>query len=355
MSSTVLVTGAAGFIGSNLVRHLRRRWPDTPLISYDAVTYSGSEDNLASLADDPLHAFVRGDILDREMLARTLRDHAVTAIIHLAAESHVDRSILSPLEFVRTNVEGTVVLLQEAARAWRGTTGTRFHHVSTDEVFGTLGATGRFSETSPYDPRSPYSASKAASDHFVRAWHETHGLPIVITNCTNNYGPYQFPEKLIPVVITRALAGLPVPVYGNGQNVRDWLFVDDHCEAIAQVFERGTSGETYCIGGECEVANLDLVHRVLDELDRQCGNRPGTSRQLVQFVDDRPGHDFRYAMDTGRVRELGWRPRIPLEDGLRRTVEWYLANQIWLQRALSEAHRTFERAWYGARHHTAQG
>jgi dTDP-glucose 4,6-dehydratase len=350
MRPAVLVTGAAGFIGSNLVRHLRRCWPDTLVISYDAVTYSGSRDNLAALSDDPGHVFVHADILDRATLAHTLREHRVTGIIHLAAETHVDRSIVSALEFVRTNVEGTVVVLQEAARAWHGMTGTRFHHVSTDEVFGTLGATGRFSEASPYAPRSPYSASKAASDHFVRAWHETHGLPIVITNCTNNYGPYQFPEKLIPVVITRALAGQPVPVYGNGQNIRDWLFVDDHCEAIAAVFDRGTTGETYCIGGEREVSNLDLVHLVLDELDRQAGAVPGTSRRLVRFVEDRPGHDFRYAMDTDRVRDqLGWRARVGLEDGLRITVQWYLANQPWLQRAGSEAHRRFEQAWYGPR------
>ncbi len=347
---TLLVTGAAGFIGSNLVRHLRRVWPARPVVSFDLLTYAGNLENLDGLRDDPGHTFVRGDVASRDDVRAVFERFDVTGVFHLAAESHVDRSIVEPLAFVRTNVDGTVVLLQEATRAWRGRTDVLFHHVSTDEVFGSLGHDGAFGPDSRYAPSSPYSASKAASDHFVRSWHATYGLPVVVTSCTNNYGPYQFPEKLIPVVISRALAGEPVPVYGRGENVRDWLHVDDHCAAMTEVFARGQRGATYCIGGQSEVKNLDLVTAVLDEVDRARGLPPGGSRELIRFVEDRPGHDFRYAMDISRIHdELGWSPSVSLGEGLRRTVEWYLAHQDWTERARRGDHEAFESLWYGER------
>ena len=347
---TVLVTGAAGFIGCNLVRHLRRRWPERRLVSFDALTYAGSLLNLETVRDDPGHVFVRGDVADPDAVAAVFEEHAPTGVIHLAAESHVDRSIADPMAFVRTNVEGTAVLLRAASTAWEGRTDVRFHHVSTDEVFGALGPEGSFSEETPYDPRSPYSASKAAGDHLVRAWHHTFGLPVVITNCTNNYGPHQFPEKLIPLVVTKAMAGEPVPVYGRGSNVRDWLYVEDHCDALALVFEAGRPGETYCIGGECERSNLELIHDLLDEVDRQRGVEAGTSRRLVRFVTDRPGHDFRYAMDISRIRrELSWAPATTLREGLALTVRWYLDHADWCEAVRSGAHREFEALWYADR------
>ncbi|MCA9581935.1 MAG: dTDP-glucose 4,6-dehydratase [Myxococcales bacterium] len=347
MKGSVLVTGAAGFIGSNLVKHLRGRWPDRKIISFDSLTYAGSLENLADLRSDPMHTFVKGDVADRDAVHAAFKEHQPTSVFHLAAESHVDKSIVSPLEFVRTNVEGTVVLLQEARTAWGDRKDVRFHHVSTDEVFGTLGSEGSFTESTPYAPNSPYSASKASSDHFVRAWHETYGLPIVLTNCSNNYGPFQFPEKLIPVVVTRALAGDPVPVYGKGENIRDWLYVEDHCDALALVHERGIDGGTYCVGGNCEVRNLDLVEKILDALDLETGKSPGTSRSLISFVTDRPGHDFRYAIDTGHIhKELGWSPSVGLEEGLRKTVAWYVAHQDWCDRCRTGEQRKFEKAWY---------
>ncbi len=326
----IMVTGAAGFIGSNLVHHLLERWPDHKIVSFDLLTYAGHLANLADVIDSPRHTFVQGDIADRDAVRALYEEYQVDGVIHLAAESHVDRSIVDPMAFVRTNVIGTVVLLQEASRYWQGRDDVRFHHVSTDEVFGSLGPEGSFSETSAYAPNSPYSASKAASDHFVRAWSATYGLPVVLTNCTNNYGPYQYPEKLIPVVITRALAGEPVPIYGLGGNVRDWLYVEDHCNAIRVVFEKGRVGRTYGVGGESEVSNLDLVREVLDALDRERGDEPGASQRLIEFVEDRPGHDFRYAMDLTRIREeLQWKPSVSLVDGIARTVRWYLAHQAW--------------------------
>lgn len=293
---------------------------------------------------------MRGDVASREDVRGVFEGFAIDGVFHLAAESHVDRSIVDPLTFVRTNVDGTVVLLQEAARAWRGRSDVLFHHVSTDEVFGSLGPDGAFCPETRYAPNSPYSASKAASDHFVRSWHATYGLPVVVTNCSNNYGPYQFPEKLIPVVISRALAGEPVPVYGRGENLRDWLYVEDHCAAMAAVFARGRRGATYCIGGQAEVRNVDLVTTLLDEIDRARGLPPGHSRALVRFVEDRPGHDFRYAIDISLIREeLGWTPSVSLAEGLRRTVAWYIAHQDWTERARSGDHRAFEEFWYGER------
>jgi dTDP-glucose 4,6-dehydratase len=345
---SVLITGSAGFIGSNLVRHLLTRWPESPLVSLDLLTYSGHTTSLDGV--DARHTFVEGDIADRDLVRSVFDEHDIDGVIHLAAESHVDRSIVDPEAFVRTNVVGTVVLLQEATRAWSGRDDVRFHHVSTDEVFGTLGPAGSFSETTAYSPRSPYAASKAASDHFVRAWHATYGTPVVITNSSNNYGPFQFPEKLIPMAITRAIEAKPVPIYGDGSNVRDWLFVEDHCDALGLVYERGEAGRTYCIGGESEVSNLDLVGRLLDELDAARGEAPGRSRSLVEFVADRPGHDFRYAMSIDRIRtELGWAPSVDLTEGLRRTVRWYLDNQAWVDAVQGEEHRTFSESWYGTR------
>lgn len=289
--------------------------------------------------EDPRLTFVHGDIRSTDTLRSVFEEHAIDGVFHLAAESHVDRSIDSPMDFVTTNVQGTVTLLSIAAEAWAGDSSPRFHHVSTDEVFGTLGHTGEFTESTPYSPRSPYAASKAASDHFVRAWAETYGVNAVITNCTNNYGPYQFPEKLIPVVIDRLTRREPIPVYGDGKNVRDWLYVRDHCIALATVFEQGTTGETYCIGGEAESSNLELVERLCDIYDDVNGDAGGSARSLIEFVSDRPGHDFRYAMDITKIRdELGWSPSVDLERGLRRTVEWYLANQDWVTTVLGDEH-----------------
>ena len=346
----VLITGAAGFIGSNLVRHLLERWPDRDLVSFDLLTYAGHLANLTDVVDHPRHTFVKGDVADRATVAALFEQHNIEGVIHLAAESHVDRSILDPMAFVRTNVLGTVVLLQEATRAWEGREDVRFHHVSTDEVFGALGEEGYFDENTRYQPNSPYSASKASSDHFVRAWQETYGLPVVLTNCTNNYGPFQFPEKLIPVVITRALAGEKIPVYGRGENVRDWLFVEDHCDAIGLVYEQGTDGATYCIGGETEATNLDLVRLLLDRVDIVSGKVPGTSARLIDFVEDRPGHDYRYAMDITRMRsEFGWAPAVSLNDGLARTVEWYLEHGDWMAEVQSRQHREFTESWYQRR------
>lgn len=347
---TILVTGAAGFIGSNLVRYLLEAWPDRHIVALDGLTYSGSVMTLENILDHPRLTFIHGDINDRELVRGIFEEHDLIGVMHLAAESHVDRSIVDPMAFVQTNVNGTVVLLQEAARAWDGDPQRRFHHVSTDEVFGSLGPTGAFSEGSRYRPNSPYSASKAASDHFVRAWGETYELAYVITNCTNNYGPYQFPEKLIPVVIDRALSGEPVPVYGEGNNVRDWLFVEDHCRALQMVYDKGTTGETYCIGGKEEMTNLQLVELILDTVDELGGQPPHASRSLISFVEDRPGHDFRYAMDISFIRDsLGWEPSVDITSGIRTTISWYLENQDWVTRVAGEEHHSFQTEWYEQR------
>ncbi|WP_299784523.1 dTDP-glucose 4,6-dehydratase [uncultured Roseobacter sp.] len=326
----LLVTGGAGFIGSAVVRLAVAR--GYRIVNLDALTYAACPENVASVADNPSYAFEQADIRDRAALDRVFAKHQPDAVMHLAAESHVDRSIDGPGDFIETNITGTYQML-EAARAYWTQAGKpahfRFHHISTDEVFGSLGETGQFTEETPYDPRSPYSASKAASDHLVRAWHETYGLPIVMTNCSNNYGPYHFPEKLIPVVILNALAGQEIPVYGAGENVRDWLYVEDHADALLTVLEKGTLGRSYNIGGENEARNIDIVHTICRILEEK---RPKNSpyEDQIRFVTDRPGHDLRYAIDPTRIAtELGWRPSVTLEEGLEKTVQWYLDNEDW--------------------------
>ncbi|MDO5657611.1 MAG: dTDP-glucose 4,6-dehydratase [Paracoccus sp. (in: a-proteobacteria)] len=328
----LLVTGGAGFIGSAVVRQAVAAGHS--VVNLDALTYAANLANVASVADAPGYAFEHVDIRDRAALDRVFAAHRPDAVMHLAAESHVDRSIDGPGAFIETNITGTYNLLEAARAHWLHEgrpEGFRFHHISTDEVFGSLGPTGQFSEATPYDPRSPYSASKAASDHLVRAWHETYGLPVLLTNCSNNYGPFHFPEKLVPVVILNALHGRPIPVYGDGGNVRDWLYVEDHADALLTVLARGQVGRSYNIGGENEATNLDLVRMICAEMDRL---RPDAAphARLISFVTDRPGHDRRYAIDPSRIRaELGWRPSVTLEQGIARTVEWYLANPDWWQ------------------------
>lgn len=344
--NNVLVTGGCGFIGTNFIRHLFRKPEFTGrIINVDKLTYSGNLENLTDIQEtygDRRYVFVQADICDAPAMADTLDRYAVDTIVHFAAESHVDRSILGPREFVRTNIEGTFVLL-EAARQRKGRPAPRFHHVSTDEVYGSLGPTGAFTETTPYDPRSPYSASKAASDHLVRAYYHTYGLPITISNCSNNYGPYQFPEKVIPVMLLNMLEGKPLPVYGDGLNVRDWLFVDDHCEAIWQILTRGRVGETYNIGGNNESTNLALVKTLCQVTARLTGKFPAQYESLITFVKDRPGHDRRYAIDASKIaRELGWRPQVTdLTEGLTMTVRWYLEHPTWVERVRSGEYRAW--------------
>ena len=334
----ILVTGGAGFIGSAVVRLAVARGHH--VVNLDSLTYAANLENVAGAAQSPLYAFEQVDIRDRAALDRVFAEHRPDAVMHLAAESHVDRSIDGPGDFILTNINGTYNML-EAARAYWTQAGKpatfRFHHISTDEVFGSLGATGQFTEDTPYDPRSPYSASKAASDHLVRAWHETYGLPVVLTNCSNNYGPYHFPEKLIPVVILNALHGKPIPVYGKGENVRDWLYVEDHADALLLVVEKGAVGRSYNIGGENERRNIDLVRTICALLD-EMKPKAGSYADQISFVTDRPGHDARYAIDPTRIREeLGWRPSVTVEEGLRRTVRWYLDNEAWWRPLLERA------------------
>ncbi len=352
----ILVTGGAGFIGSNFVLDWLRQ-SDEPVVNLDCLTYAGNLENLAELKGDARQVFVRGDICDGELVRRILAEHRPRAIVHFAAESHVDRSIHGPAAFVRTNVEGTFTLLQEARQYWGGLAGGerdgfRFLHVSTDEVYGSLGADDPpFAETNAYEPNSPYSASKAASDHLVRAWHHTYGLPVVTTNCSNNYGPFQFPEKLIPLVIANALAGKPLPIYGDGMNVRDWLYVGDHCAAIRAVLERGRLGETYNVGGWNEMPNLTIVRTICRLLDELHPGSPVTPHEnLITFVADRPGHDRRYAIDARKIeRELGWRPAETFETGIRKTVAWYLSHQDWVAHVLSGSYRDWIETNYGER------
>ncbi len=349
--TTVLITGGSGFIGTNFVRYVRRVRSAWHLINLDLLTYAGNPENLADLADDPLYTFIQGDIADWDTVAALFARFPIRMVAHFAAETHVDRSILDPAVFVRTNVVGTCNLLEAARRAWKDLpdgTDCRFLHVSTDEVYGSLGSEDPpFTEASPYAPSSPYSASKAAADWLARSYFRTYRLPLLITNCSNNYGPYQFPEKLIPFALCQALEGKPIPIYGTGANVRDWIFVEDHCEVLLLVLEKGQLGDTYNIGGNQERANLDLV-RLLLRLLTNVRSGLGDLENLITFVPDRPGHDWRYALDIQKIEKtLGWRPRVTLEEGLRRTIAWYLDHQDWLQRVRTGEYRQFLHTQYG--------
>jgi dTDP-glucose 4,6-dehydratase len=339
-----LVTGGAGFIGGNFVLDAVATG-EVDLVNLDALTYAGNLDTLASVMHDDAHQFIRGDIGDRDLLDRLLDDQQPDAVVNFAAESHVDRSIDGPAEFIQTNVVGTLALLESTLAYWRGLddgkrAAFRFLHVSTDEVYGSLGAEGKFLETTPYAPNSPYSASKAASDHLVRAFHHTYGLPVLTTNCSNNYGPFQFPEKLIPLMILKALAEEPLPIYGDGLNVRDWLYVSDHCKAISRVLQGGRVGEVYNVGGDAEMANIDVVKIICEILDQLRPRQQGRYQDLITYVTDRPGHDRRYAIDASKLQgELGWQPQETFASGIRKTIEWYLGNDQWCGRVLDGSYR----------------
>ena len=357
-AKNVLVTGGCGFIGANFVRHLLADRPAWQIVNLDKLTYAGNLESLAGVAHSPQYRFVRGDICDQDLLGSLFNEYRIDTVVHFAAESHVDRSIVGPAEFIRTNISGTFTLLEAARKQWTGPSAPpggvpcRFLHVSTDEVYGSLGDTGYFSETTCYDPRSPYSASKASSDHLVRAYYHTYGLPVLITNCSNNYGPYQFPEKLIPLVINNALNGEKLPVYGDGGNVRDWLYVEDHCQAIVRVLEQGKPGESYNIGGHNEKKNLEVVELLCDILDRKVGLLPSGKprRTLITFVRDRLGHDRRYAIDAGKIaEELGWMPQVTFSQGMEQTVDWYLHNRQWMNSIVNGSYREYYAKMYGPR------
>ena len=340
---TILITGGAGFIGSHVVREFVLKYPAYKIINLDALTYAGNLENLKDIEDLPNYHFIKADIVDAKQVLDIFEKHQPEGVIHLAAESHVDRSITNPLEVVMTNVIGTVNLLNAAKHIWKDNyEGKRFHHVSTDEVFGALGDEGFFTETTKYDPHSPYSASKASSDHFVRAYHDTYGLPIVLTNCSNNYGPNHFPEKLIPLCIHNILNNKPLPIYGDGKYTRDWLFVIDHAKAIDLVFHEGKNGDSYNVGGFNEWKNIDLVKELCKQMDEKLGRPLGTSEQLITFVKDRPGHDLRYAIDATKInKELGWKPSVTFEEGLSITIDWFLANQKWLDNVTSGDYQNY--------------
>jgi len=348
MSKHVLITGGAGFIGSHVVRLFVNKYPDYKIVNLDCLTYAGNLANLEDLAGAPNYFFEKVNILDPAALNEVFIKHSITDVIHLAAESHVDRSIVSPLDFVYTNVIGTVNLLNVAKENWKSNMDAhRFYHVSTDEVYGTLGAEGLFTETTPYAPNSPYSASKASSDHFVRAYHETYHLPTVVSNCSNNYGPYHFPEKLIPLFINNIIQKKPLPVYGDGLYTRDWLFVKDHARAIDLVFHQGQIGETYNVGGFNEWKNIDLVKLLCSLMDEKLKRPAGDSAQLITYVKDRPGHDLRYAIDANKInRELGWYPSVTFEEGLSETIDWYLSNGEWLQQVTSGDYQQYYQKMY---------
>lgn len=348
VTKTILITGGAGFIGSHVVRLFVTSYPHYRIINLDALTYAGNLENLRDIEHAPNYSFEKVNLLDTTELERVFSEYAPDGVIHLAAESHVDRSILSPFDFVYTNVVGTVNLLNAAKKAWVGAyEGKLFYHVSTDEVYGALGDTGLFTEETPYDPHSPYSASKASSDHFVRAYHDTFGLPVVVTNCSNNYGPNHFPEKLIPLMIHNVINKKPLPVYGDGLYTRDWLFVKDHARAIDLVFHKGKVGATYNIGGFNEWKNIDLVKLLCRLMDEKLGRTPGESEGLITYVKDRPGHDRRYAIDATRInRELGWSPSVTFEEGLSQTIDWYLQNEEWLRRVTSGDYQNYYQTQY---------
>ena len=352
-----LVTGGCGFIGSNFIRLLLDRLPEANLVNLDKLTYAGNLLNLKDLADNPRYHFVHGDICDQALVDKIFAEEKIEAVIHFAAESHVDRSIEGPAAFIETNILGTFTLLEAARKAWLSNPqppvpSTRFLHVSTDEVYGSLGETGLFTETTPYDPRSPYSASKASSDHLVSAYHHTYGLPTLMTNCSNNYGPYHFPEKLIPLIINNALNGKDLPVYGDGKNVRDWLYVVDHCAAILTVLQKGRIGETYNVGGNSEKQNIEVVQTICDILDEKVAplKNGQARRSLIKFVKDRAGHDRRYAIDASKLKdELGWEPSVTFEDGIRMTIDWYLNNPEWIASVLDGSYQEYYEKMYGDR------
>lgn len=352
MKRHILITGGAGFIGSHVVRRFVTRYPDYRIVNFDLLTYAGNLANLSDIEQAPNYTFVRGDICDAEAVGEVFRRYAIDGVIHLAAESHVDRSIRDPFTFARTNVLGTLTLLHAAREAWQGAwAGKRFYHISTDEVYGALGFGDKpFNEGTRYDPHSPYSASKASSDHFVRAFHDTYDLPTVVTNCSNNYGPYQFPEKLIPLLVNNIRLERSLPVYGRGENVRDWLHVEDHARAIDLIFHEGQSGETYNIGGGNEWRNIDLVRLIVRTTDRLLGRPEGASERLITYVTDRAGHDLRYAIDSSKLRrELGWEPAFRFEEGIEQTVRWYLENREWMERITSGEYEHYYEQMYGNR------
>lgn len=351
---SILVTGGAGFIGSHVIRRLISQHPMTRVVNLDLLTYAGNLENLRDIEQHPNYHFIKGDIQDTELIGQLFADHRFDAVVHLAAESHVDRSISNPMAFLETNILGTATLLNAAKEAWSAdpnSSGDRcFYHISTDEVYGSLGEVGLFTEETPYDPRSPYSSSKASSDHLVRAWHHTYGLPVVISNCSNNYGSHQFPEKLIPLMIRNIRDNRPLPVYGKGVNVRDWLWVEDHASAIDVILHRGELGRTYNIGGLNEWKNIDLVHELIKIVDAALGRPEGASLSLIEYVTDRAGHDLRYAIDASRIeRELGWKPSITFEQGLAETVTWYLKNSEWLDSVTSGQYQQYYDQMYGER------
>ncbi len=351
MQQSLLITGGAGFIGSHVIRRFLSTFPGYRMVNLDKLTYAGNLENLSDVQDHPDYVFIKGDIADEVLLNNLFDTYDFQGVIHLAAESHVDRSIASPIEFVKTNVVGTVCLLNAAKTKWGPSfEGRRFYHVSTDEVYGSLGEHGLFTEQTPYDPRSPYSASKASSDHFVRAWYHTYGLPVVISNCSNNYGANQFPEKLLPLAIHNICHRRPVPVYGDGKYTRDWLWVEDHARAIDVVYRKGETGQTYNIGGFNEWQNIDLIRTLCQIMDHKLKRPAGDSAGLITFVTDRPGHDKRYAIDASRIAsELGWKPSVTFEQGLEKTVEWYLTNEEWLNHVTSGAYQEYYTEQYASR------